>query len=57
MIFTRAKICHSAGGSLDMHKVQPLIKREQYSAVSQSNFIIQMLLKWTLVNLQILFVL
>lgn len=34
-----------------------LIKREQYAAVSQSNFLIQMLLKGTLVNLRILFVL
>lgn len=48
--FCRRKSRHAQSSAL-------LIKREQYAAVSQSNFIIQTLLKGTLVNLQILFVL
>lgn len=48
--FSRRKSRHAQSSAL-------LIKREQYAAVSQSNFIIQMLLKGTLVNLKILFVL
>lgn len=48
--FCRRKSRHVQSSAL-------LIKREQYAAVSQSNFIIQMLLKGTLVNLKILFVL
>lgn len=48
--FYRRKSRHAQSSAL-------LIKREQYAAMSQSNFIIQTLLKGTLVNLQILFVL
>lgn len=48
--FCRRKSRHAQSSAL-------LIKTEQYAAVSQSNFRIQMLLKGPLVNLKILFVL